>query len=88
MDGENNGNPYVQMDDLGGFTPYIWRATHIKQPTHCSPLDLHQYGSQPLDGRLDTLKASHRHPEPIRRSPVEGDTVEVVRNPKQPVEVG
>ena len=21
MDGENNGNPYLQMDDLGGFNP-------------------------------------------------------------------
>ena len=21
MDGENNGTPYEQMDDLGGFTP-------------------------------------------------------------------
>ena len=21
MDGENNGNPYEQMDDLGGFPP-------------------------------------------------------------------
>ena len=23
MDGENNGKPYVLMDDLGGKTPYI-----------------------------------------------------------------
>ena len=26
MDGENNGKPYEQMDDLGGnFTPIFWK---------------------------------------------------------------
>ncbi len=39
MDGENNGKPYEQMDDLGGKNPYFWRATHnqwilvCKQPS-------------------------------------------------------
>ena len=28
MDGENNGKPYEQMDDLGGF-PIILGNTHI-----------------------------------------------------------
>ena len=28
MDGENNGKPYFQMDDLGGFPP-IFGNTHI-----------------------------------------------------------
>ena len=28
MDGENNGKPYEQMDDLGGF-PYFWFNTHL-----------------------------------------------------------
>ncbi len=28
MDGENNGKPYEQMDDLGGF-PMIFGNTHI-----------------------------------------------------------
>ena len=28
MDGENNGKPYEQMDDLGGF-PIIFGNTHI-----------------------------------------------------------
>ena len=28
MDGENNGKPYEQMDDLGGNTP-IFGNTHI-----------------------------------------------------------
>ena len=28
MDGENNGNTYEQMDDLGGF-PIIFGNTHI-----------------------------------------------------------
>ena len=37
MDGENNGNPYEQMDDLGGFTiflgwhpmcTYTWQFCH------------------------------------------------------------
>ena len=30
MDGENNGTPYEQMDDLGGFNhPYFWFNTHV-----------------------------------------------------------
>ncbi len=29
MDGENNGNPYEQMDDLGGFTTPIVGSTPI-----------------------------------------------------------
>ncbi len=30
MDGENNGKPYEQMDDLGGlYTPvFVWFNTH------------------------------------------------------------
>ena len=28
MDGENNANPYVEMDDLGGY-PTIFGNTHI-----------------------------------------------------------
>ena len=28
MDGENNGKPYEQMDDLGGFPP-IFGNTHM-----------------------------------------------------------
>jgi len=26
MDGENNGKPYLKMDDLGGKTPYFRRT--------------------------------------------------------------
>ncbi len=29
MDGENNGKPYEQMDDLGGFTTPIFGSTPI-----------------------------------------------------------
>ncbi len=29
MDGENNGKPYEQMDDLGGFTTPIFGLTPI-----------------------------------------------------------
>ena len=32
MDGENNGNPYEQIHDLGGFTPIIGN-THILEDT-------------------------------------------------------
>ena len=32
MDGENNGKPYEQMDDLGVF-PYFWFNTHIQVTT-------------------------------------------------------
>ena len=32
MDGENNGKPYEQMDDLGVF-PYFWVDTHISAAT-------------------------------------------------------
>ena len=30
MDGENNGKPYEQMDDLGGNTPYFWKHPFYK----------------------------------------------------------
>ena len=30
MDGENNGKPYEQMDDLGGFPPFFWFNTHMQ----------------------------------------------------------
>ena len=29
MDGENNGKPYEQMDDLGGFNPTTFGNTHL-----------------------------------------------------------
>ena len=29
MDGENNGKPYDQMDDLGGKPPYFWKHPYI-----------------------------------------------------------
>ena len=29
MDGENNGKPYEQMDDLGGKNPYLWKHPHV-----------------------------------------------------------
>ena len=35
MDGENNGKPYEQMDDLGGF-PTIFGNTHVS----CASEDL------------------------------------------------
>ena len=44
MDGENNGKPYEQMDDLGGFPHYFWFNTHLKhgdipfQPSLCDRL--------------------------------------------------
>ena len=31
MDGENNGTPYEQMDDLGGNTPYFWKHPYLPQ---------------------------------------------------------
>ena len=41
MDGENNGKPYVQMDDLGGFpifleTP-IWSKKNHPKDSHFAP---------------------------------------------------
>ncbi len=33
MDGENNGKPYEQMDDLGGF-PIIFGSTPIWTPKY------------------------------------------------------
>ena len=29
MDGENNGTPYEQMDDLGGKNPYFWKHLYL-----------------------------------------------------------
>ena len=37
MDGENNGKPYEQMDDLGGFPIFLVQHTyqaHIPFPRH------------------------------------------------------
>ena len=31
MDGENNGKPYEQMDDLGGNTPIFGNTHHINR---------------------------------------------------------
>ena len=42
MDGENNGKPYEQMDDLGGKNPYF--------------LVQHPYVSHPKNQRLDPPK--------------------------------
>ena len=46
MDGENNGTPYQQMDDLGGFPTPIFGSTpicqiNLKQPDlqKCNLLD-------------------------------------------------
>ena len=36
MDGENNGKPYEQMDDLGGKNPYFWFNTQMHQPPELS----------------------------------------------------
>ena len=33
MDGENNGKPYEQMDDLGGV-PYFWKPPYEKLQIH------------------------------------------------------
>ena len=29
MDGENNGKPYEEMDDLGGKNPYFWKHPNV-----------------------------------------------------------
>ena len=45
MDGENNGKPYEQMDDLGCFPP-IFGNIHISRPilqATYHPLHLHQW---------------------------------------------
>ena len=33
MDGETNGKPYEQMDDLGGKKTYFWVNTHTRDST-------------------------------------------------------
>ena len=33
MDGLYTGNPYEQMDDLGGFHPYFWVDTPFFSPS-------------------------------------------------------
>ena len=43
MDGENNGKPYEQMDDLGVF-PYFWVDTHISSILCCFKWDLAIFG--------------------------------------------
>ncbi len=34
MDGENKGNPYFLMDDLGGFTTPIFGSTPMYKPVN------------------------------------------------------
>ena len=52
MDGENNGKPYEQMDDLGGFPHYFWFNTHTfppsKQFAHFFPKTLHKLSEAAL----------------------------------------
>ena len=49
MDGENNGKPYLQMDDLGGFNPlFSETAIYVTQKFHNSP-------------QLAEEKKNHRH---------------------------
>ena len=64
MDGENNGRPYEQMDDLGCF-PTIFRNTHmqIMRPTLVL-LDSHDASCQvviddaiPFDSAMNPLTA-------------------------------
>ena len=43
MDGENNGKPYEQMDDLGGKQPYSWKHPHIYIYPKCSMYGLFTY---------------------------------------------
>ena len=50
MDGENNGKPNFQMDDLGGF-PMIFENTHIStKKTHPQNLAAKWLHSQCQDG--------------------------------------
>ena len=38
MDGENNGKPYVQMDDLGGKTHHFWKHPYARLEPYISSL--------------------------------------------------
>ena len=49
MDGESNGKPYEQMDDLGGKKPYFW-----KHPYTC----YHGKSTQPNHHKLRRLPGS------------------------------
>ena len=55
MDGENNGKPYEQMDDLGGKHPYFWRhpcmCMSLTSFTHLVPCCMEH---QPLDSRIQS----------------------------------
>ena len=35
MDGENNGKPYAQMDDLGVVSHYFWKHLNKKAKNPC-----------------------------------------------------
>ena len=54
MDGENNGKPYFQMDDLGGKPPYFWFNTQelpAPQPsnTHAGTSNGFTFAAAPLE---------------------------------------
>ncbi len=49
MDGENNGKPYEQMDDLGGKHPHSWTHPHLSDLKSAfatvlknAPLEMHR----------------------------------------------
>ena len=69
MDGENNGKPYEQMDDLGGNPSFwetaIYRSSHgsvMGAPTE-APRDMGE--AQKEDVELSQSKAKRTHAGPV-----------------------
>ena len=69
MDGENNGKPYEQMDDLGGFSPYFWFNTHMGNMETCPRTLQWNPPTLCLDARIWGLQSSGRG-----RTPYIGDS--------------
>ena len=61
MDGENNGKPYEQMDDLGGFTP-IFGSTPIGRFKSTTDLETFRFGKGSL---VDDQRQELRRWDPL-----------------------
>ncbi len=59
MDGENNGRPYEQMDDLGGpplfLETHIWQKHILFKLNHVSPI----FGVETIE--INNLSNPHPH---------------------------
>ena len=80
MDGENNGKPYEQMDDLGGKRyPYFWFNTHLS----CFSTQAEVMAETPEQPRCASPPLEVKVVTPV--IPVTETPVETAETPVEPV---